>query len=479
MRTARNHRWLGLIASALLLLAVTVGAQSRTQPLPGAYLDALAFRNIGPALMGGRIDDFAVLEPNPAVFYVGAATGGLWKTTNNGTTWDVLFDDHGRCRSRSATSRSPRTTPTWCGSAAARTTTARAARGATASTSPPTAAQTWKHMGLGETRHIARIVVDPVDHDVVYVAALGRPRGPSPRARRLQDHRRRAHLGNVLFVNERHRRHRARDGPLEPQGALRRHLPAAPRHLGLQRRRAGQRHPQDDRRRAHLDQAHGRHPVGHARPHRPRRLPRQSRTSSTRASSTRRRAASTAPTTPARRGGRCRRTTRGRCTSARSASTRPTICASTCSACQLHISDDGGKTRTERCRTRLHQTGRCTRTTTRCGSTRPTRITSSTATTAASVSLRPRPEVAQFTNMDLGQFYHVGYDMDVPYHVCGGLQDNYTWCGPSQVRSHRHRQRRLVPHRRRRRLRGRSPIRPTATPSTPSRRTATSSASIG
>ena len=43
--------------------------------------------------MGGRIDDLAVLESNPAVFYVGAATGGLWRTTNNGTTWEVLFDD--------------------------------------------------------------------------------------------------------------------------------------------------------------------------------------------------------------------------------------------------------------------------------------------------------------------------------------------------------------------------------------------------
>ena len=39
------------------------------------------------------------------------------------------------------------------------------------------------------------------------------------------------------------------------------------------------------------------------------------------------------------------------------------------------------------------------------------------------------------TNMDLGQFYHVTYDMQTPYHVCGGLQDNYTWCGPSAVRS--------------------------------------------
>ena len=57
-------------------------------PFPG-----LKFRNIGPATMGGRIDDLAVLESNPAVFYVGTATGGLWKTVNNGTTWEVLFDD--------------------------------------------------------------------------------------------------------------------------------------------------------------------------------------------------------------------------------------------------------------------------------------------------------------------------------------------------------------------------------------------------
>ena len=47
---------------------------------------ALEFREIGPAVMGGRIDDFAVVEGNPNIVYVGAASGGVWKTTNNGTT---------------------------------------------------------------------------------------------------------------------------------------------------------------------------------------------------------------------------------------------------------------------------------------------------------------------------------------------------------------------------------------------------------
>ena len=55
--------------------------------------DGLRFREIGPATPAGRIDDFAVLESNPAVFYVGTATGGIWKTTNNGTTFETVFDD--------------------------------------------------------------------------------------------------------------------------------------------------------------------------------------------------------------------------------------------------------------------------------------------------------------------------------------------------------------------------------------------------
>src|SRR5437899_11652124 len=52
----------------------------------------LEFREIGPAVMGGRIDDFAVVESNPKIVYVGTASGGVWKTTNNGTTWEPVFD---------------------------------------------------------------------------------------------------------------------------------------------------------------------------------------------------------------------------------------------------------------------------------------------------------------------------------------------------------------------------------------------------
>src|SRR5918997_7214718 len=98
-------RHLGPMRLAVLLLAVaalgtTASGQGTTASTQGAAradqrsdpFAGLTFRNIGPATMGGRIDDLAVLETNPAVFYVGTATGGLWKTTNQGMSWSPLFD---------------------------------------------------------------------------------------------------------------------------------------------------------------------------------------------------------------------------------------------------------------------------------------------------------------------------------------------------------------------------------------------------
>src|SRR5713101_5227153 len=78
-----------LLASLITPVGFTQdGESASTSPFAG-----LRFREIGPASPAGRIDDFAVLESNPAVFYVATATGGLWKTVNNGTTFESVFDD--------------------------------------------------------------------------------------------------------------------------------------------------------------------------------------------------------------------------------------------------------------------------------------------------------------------------------------------------------------------------------------------------
>src|SRR5574340_138219 len=77
------------------VLATNSAAGPADQPNPTDKFKSLEFREIGPATMGGRIDDFAVVESNPKIVYVGTASGGVWKTTNNGTTWEPVFDKEG------------------------------------------------------------------------------------------------------------------------------------------------------------------------------------------------------------------------------------------------------------------------------------------------------------------------------------------------------------------------------------------------
>ena len=136
--------------------------------------------------------------------------------------------------------------------------------------------QTWKHMGLRDSKHIARIIVDPIDHDVVYVAALGSSVGPRQRARRLQDHRRRPDLDATCCSSTR--------TPAPPSWCMDPSNNKVLYAATYQRRRAtwgfngggpGSAMWKIERRRPHLDQADQRHAGRSARPHRHGRLSRQ------------------------------------------------------------------------------------------------------------------------------------------------------------------------------------------------------------
>jgi len=137
----------------------------------GGPFDRLSFRNIGPTGPSGRIDDFAVLESNPNIFYIGTATGGVWKSENGGVTLTPVFD------SMSVSSIGDVTIPTddpnlvWVGTGENNNRQSSSwGDGVYKSTD---GGKHWRNMGLRESRQIARIVIDPVDHEVVLVAALG------------------------------------------------------------------------------------------------------------------------------------------------------------------------------------------------------------------------------------------------------------------------------------------------------------------
>lgn len=159
-----------------VLLACAVSSERSTaqsQRVAPSMFDGLAFRAIGPAVFSGRVNDLAVVESNPSTFYVGTTTGGLWKTVNNGTTWEVLFntrDDVVSIGDVTIDQRNPDLV--WVGTGGSQSW----GNGVYKSMD---GGKTWTHQGLADSKYITRILLDPSDPNIVYVAALGHLYGPN------------------------------------------------------------------------------------------------------------------------------------------------------------------------------------------------------------------------------------------------------------------------------------------------------------
>jgi len=134
-------------------------------------------RNIGPAGMSGRVTAIAVDNYNTEVFYVGTASGGLWKTTSGGVTFEPIFDDQ-EVASIGALAIDPlRPDIIWAGTGEGNP--RNSITGGYGLYKSLDAGKTWDLVGLEETRHIHRIVVNPDNSDIVYVGAIGSPWGPN------------------------------------------------------------------------------------------------------------------------------------------------------------------------------------------------------------------------------------------------------------------------------------------------------------
>ena len=137
----------------------------------------LKFRHIGPATMSGRVSYIDCVEKNPNIIYVGAATGGLWKSIDNGTTWKPIFDKQ-NTQSIGAIAiyqKNPDIVYVGTGEANVRN-SAGVGRGIFKTLD---GGKTWKFLGLKNTERISKIVINPDNPDIVYVAALGKLWGDS------------------------------------------------------------------------------------------------------------------------------------------------------------------------------------------------------------------------------------------------------------------------------------------------------------
>ncbi len=170
-------------ATALALVAAprhggAAHAQESQSDAMARATRALTFRTIGPTIMGGRVADLAVVESDPRIYYVGAATGGVWKTENAGITFHHVFRDESTASVGDVTVAPSNPNVVWVGTGEPQNRQSSPwGNGVYRSTD---AGRTWTHLGLSNTHHIARIQVHPRDPDVAYVAAVGQLWGPNP-----------------------------------------------------------------------------------------------------------------------------------------------------------------------------------------------------------------------------------------------------------------------------------------------------------
>lgn len=162
----------------LLLLSLLITSAAYTQAqITSETLSGLPLRNIGPAVMSGRVVDLAVNDNDPFTYYIATATGGVWKTTNNGISIEPVFENETSHSVGAVSLHQKYTNIVWVG------TGERANRQSSSWGDgiyvSHDAGETWTNMGLKDSHHIGRIALHPSDSNTVYVAAMGHLWGPN------------------------------------------------------------------------------------------------------------------------------------------------------------------------------------------------------------------------------------------------------------------------------------------------------------
>ncbi|MCI0660987.1 MAG: glycosyl hydrolase, partial [Acidobacteria bacterium] len=423
----KSARTLGLLVLGSLFLVFQPAVLSQNGEAPTSPFDKLRFREIGPAAPSGRIDDFAVLENNPVVFYVATATGGLWKTVNSGTTFETVFDNEATSSIGDVAIAPFDANHVWVGSGENNNRQSSSwGDGVYKSTD---GGKTWKNSGLRDSKQIARIIVDPIDHDIVYVAALGSLWGPGGERGVYKTNDGGLTWSRVLAGDENtgatelvmdpsnnkvlyaatYQRRRSTWGMNGggPGSAIYKSTDAGRSWIKLTKGL-----PDGPLGRIGLDIYRKNPNVLYAR------------------------------IEHARESGVYRSDDAGASwTKISNTNPRPMYFSQIrvdptnelrvyVLGVQLHVSDDGGKTFRSDGARRIHVDFHAMW------------INPNNSDHlilggdgGVGISYDRSKTYVWLRNLNLSQFYHISYDMKSPYTVCGGLQDNNTWCGPSAVRS--------------------------------------------
>ncbi|WOD42429.1 WD40/YVTN/BNR-like repeat-containing protein [Hwangdonia lutea] len=161
--------------TVVMLLCVTIFS---AQEFSMDIVKNMAPRNIGPGGMSGRVTAIDVVHKNPDIMYVGTASGGLWKSASGGITWHPIFDTEVTASIGAVAIQQSNPSVIWVGTGEGNP--RNSLNGGYGIYRSLDAGKSWKSMGLENTRHIHRVIIDPTNPNVVYVAAIGSPWGEHP-----------------------------------------------------------------------------------------------------------------------------------------------------------------------------------------------------------------------------------------------------------------------------------------------------------
>jgi len=158
-----------IFCSCMLALQISFTATSQEPDAPSNPFDGIKLRSIGPAFMSGRISDIAIHPHNENMWYVAVGSGGVWKTSNAGTTWTPIFEKETSYSIGTVAIDPNRPETIWVGTG--EDSGGRHIGFGDGVYRSDDGGQTWANMGLKETQHISRVIVHPENSSIVHFGA--------------------------------------------------------------------------------------------------------------------------------------------------------------------------------------------------------------------------------------------------------------------------------------------------------------------
>lgn len=166
-----------ILVMVICFVCFSQNANAQSAEKIGKLYEKLSWRCVGPAVMGGRTVDIDVVEKQPWIIYAAIGPSGVWKSENNGITWRPIFHKESSVSVGDIAIAQSHPHIIWVGTGEA--TCRNSVTIGDGIYKSIDAGKTWKNMGLKDTRHIGRIVINPGDPNIVYVAAMGHLWGPN------------------------------------------------------------------------------------------------------------------------------------------------------------------------------------------------------------------------------------------------------------------------------------------------------------